>query len=196
MKKKPRNLLKQYQTEYQGSKVTVNVLKPKQVKGVNHARRSTANCPNCNSSLIVNDNGLYECSSDKLVHWDKEFYKYYMMSPPEKVEYLATISRDSMFFDLYDKWVFARENESPEDYTCGYTNIIFLPIGSNKTIIPDPMYVGFLEKRLKRPLTEEEIRNESELWIKGKRVFTEYRKGARMVKIPYIIFPDLVEVKV
>jgi len=196
MKKKPRNLLKQYKTTYEGEQVTVNVLKSKQVKGVNHARRVTTNCPNCNSTLLVNEAGLYECTSDKLAHWDQEFHKYYMMLPNEKLEYVTKISKDSMFFDLYDKWVFSRENNSPEDFNCGYTNHVFLPIGSTKTIIPDPLYVACIEKRLKRPLTEEELRNESELWMKGKRVFTEYRKGARMIKIPYILFPDLIEVKV
>lgn len=196
MKKKPRNLLKQYKTTYDGSEVTVNVLKPRHVKGVNHARRSNSHCPNCNSTLIVNENGLYECTSDKLAHWDKEFFKFYMMLPNEKVDYLTKISKDSMFFDLYDKWVYARENNSPDDFNCGYTNNIFLPIASNKSIIPDPCYVSFLEKRLKRPLTEEELRNETELWIKGKRVFTQYRKGAKMVEIPYILLPDEVEIKV
>lgn len=196
MKKKPRNLVKQYKTTYQGEEVTVNVFKDKHPKGVSNARRTTINCPNCNSTLIIGENGLYECTSDKLAHWDKEFYKYYMMLPPEKLEYVTTISKESMFFDLYDKWVYARENNSPEDFNCGYTNNVSLPIASNKTIIPDPLYCLFLEQKLKRPLKEEELRNESELWIKGRRVYTEYRKGARMVKIPYILLPDEVEVKV
>lgn len=194
--KKNRNLLKQYDTSLNGEKVTISVLKSKKTKGAAHARNNYSSCPNCNSSLLINSTGVYECSKDKLEYWDQQFLSYYMMSDVEKNKYLKKISVDSMFFDLYNKWVYARENSKPEEFTCGYSNNISLPIGSNKTIIPDPLYVNFIEDRLKRPLTEEEKANESDLWIKGKKVKASYFKGSKPVKIPYIIFPDEVEVKV
>lgn len=55
--------------------------------------------------------------------------------------------------------------------------------------IPDPSFTKLLEKKLGRPLTEEEKNEESELYFYAGQVLTSYREGAKIIRIPWIILP-------
>lgn len=188
---KNKNVIKQYSTDYKGQQVTVNVFKPKQKqKAVSHARDIYSSCPNCGSKLIINVVGAWECTSDKLEYWSEQFKQFMQMLPEKQVEYINKLSTDSNFFDLYDKWLTTYKEDKPKDFNCGYTNNISLPIGSSRTIIPDPIFCKILETGLKRPLTEQELRNESPIYIRKKKVKDKWFLGSRAVVIPYIILPD------
>ena len=192
--KKKRNVDIQYETDYNGQKVVVTRFKPKERKVKSNARHIISNCPCCGSHLVLNEVKVWSCDGSKLKYWESEFIKLTSMNDIEKGEYLSNISSDSQFFDLYDRWKYAQEENKPEEFNCGYTNNIFLPVGSTRTIIPDPLYVKWLEIRLKRKLTEEELMNEGELYIRYKKVTDRWFKGSRKVIIPYIILPDEEEI--
>ena len=195
MNKFDKNIIKQYKSNYKGQTIIVSVFKPKEKqKGVNNARSVFSNCPNCNSKLVINVMGAWECTSDKLNYWVLEFKKFMQMLPDKQIEYIKQLTSDSNFFDLYDKWLTAYNDNKPENFNCGYTNNTSLPIGNNKTIIPDPMFCKFLELGLKRSLTERELRNEATLWIRREKIKDKWFLGARAVVIPYIILPDEEEI--
>lgn len=185
-----RNLVKQYQEEVDGQEVTVSQFKPKDKKGKSYGRSSTTNCPCCGSKLGLNDQQLWYCTSDKLKYWESEFDKYASLNDADKVIYLQNITSDSQFFDLFDKWKYSKEVDKPDEFHCGYTNNIFLPIANTRTIIPDPLVVKRLEEKLKRPLTEEELKNEGTIHFRFKKVSDKWFKGGKPFIIPYIVLPD------
>jgi len=185
-----KNVIAEYQTEVEGQSVTVHKYKPKEKKAVSYGRPNSINCPYCLSHLANDSAGLQQCSGDKLEFWEKEFSKFSKMNDHQKREYVVTISEESQFFELYDRWTYAQNPEHEEKFNCGYTNKIFFPMPSGNVTIPDPMRIAHIEKRLGRALTEEEIYGEEELWQMGKMVLKEYKKGARKVKIPLLRFPE------
>lgn len=180
-----KNQIKQYKDEWNGQEITVNRFKPKDKKGRSYGRTVVSNCPCCGSKLHLNDAQVWECTSDKLKYWESEFNKYAALNDAEKVQYLQNISSDSQFFDLYDKW-----KAEPQNFNCGYSNNIFLPIANTRTIIPDPIFVKKLEEKLKRALTEEELMNEGQLYFRHKKYSDKWFKGSKQVVIPYIVLPD------
>lgn len=190
IKMKKRNLVKQYNTNYNGQDVTVNQYKPKEKKGKSYGRTTSTICPCCGSKLQLNQDELWYCTSDKLKFWESEFDKYTVMNNTEKVKYLSNISSDSQFFELYDKWKFAKETDNPAEFNCGYTNNIFLPIANTRTVIPDPLVVKSIEQKLNRSLTEEELRNEGQLYFRFKKVSDKWFKGSKPFIIPYVVLPD------
>ena len=190
IKMKKRNLVKQYNTNYNGQDVTVNQYKPKEKKGKSYGRTTSTICPCCGSKLELNQDELWYCTRDKLKFWESEFDKYAALNDAEKVTYLSNISSDSQFFELYDKWKFSKEVDRPEEFDCGYSNNIFLPIANTRTVIPDPMVVKLVEQKLNRPLTEEELRNEGQLHYRFKRVSDKWFKGSKPFVIPYVVLPD------
>lgn len=191
MQVKNKNIINQYKDTYGTDIVTINVFKPKEkIKAVSHARDIYSSCPNCGSKLVINVMGAWECTSDKLDYWLEQFKKFMQYTPEQQVTYISKLTIDSNFLDLYDKWLTANTDNRPQDFNCGYTNNITLPIGSNRIIIPDPMFCKFLEIRLKRPLTEEELRNEATLYIRRGKIKTKWFLGSRAVVIPYIVLPD------
>lgn len=187
---KKRNLLKQYKGEVDGQEVIVNQFKTKERKEMSYARPTTSTCPCCGSKLELNEQQNFYCIGDKLTHWATEFEKYFAMSDTDKVKYLSNITSDSQFFDLYDRWKYSKEIDKPDEYNCGYTNNIALPIANTRTVIPDPMVVKRLELALNRPLTEEELMNESQLYGKFNKVSDRYFKGSKQIIIPYVVLPD------
>lgn len=186
---KKRNVISQYQTEYEGQTVTVNVVKNKEKKGQSYGRSNASVCPNCLSRLEIGEAGLPVCSKDKLQFWEKEFIRYETLKEEDKLAYMQHISMENEFLDLYDRWKYAQTDEN-DTFDCGYTNKIFMPIPTCNVTIPDPIKVSHVEKKLGRPLTEEELFGESELWEFGGQILKEYRKGARKVKIQLIRFPE------
>lgn len=187
---KKRNLVKQYKENWNGKDVTVNQFKPKEKKGKSYGRSVTTTCPCCGSKLQLNQDELWYCTRDKLKFWESEFDKYTAMNDAEKVQYLSNISSDSQFFELFDKWKYSKETGNSEEFNCGYSNNIFLPIANTRTIIPDPLVVKLLEQKLDRPLTEEELRNEGQLYFKFKKISDKWFKGCKPFIIPYVVIPD------
>jgi hypothetical protein len=188
--KSKNNIIAEYQDNIEGISVTVHKIKTKDKKAVSYGRPSTINCPYCLSKLITDKSGLQQCSGDRLEFWDKEFYSFFKMNDYQKKNYIKNITEESQFFELYDKWVYTQNPESNEKFSCGYTNKIFFPIPSANVTVPDPIRMSYIEKKLGRPLTEEEIYGESELWQFGGSILKEYRKGCRRIKIPLIRFPE------
>lgn len=185
-----RNVLAEYQDTVQGQDVTVFTIKPKDKKAVSYGRPNPVNCPNCLSHLTTDNAGLQHCSGDKLDFWDKEFSKFNKLNPHNRNKYLETITEESQFFELYDRWTYSKSPNSEEKFNCGYTNKIFFPMPSGNVTIPDPLKVSNIEKKLGRKLKEEELYGESELWQLGKRILKDYTKGCKKVIIPLIRFPQ------
>jgi len=187
---KKNKILETIESEYKGQKITVKVLKPKEHRVVRSTKRKITSCPNCMSNLILDEVGLWKCTGDKLKVWEVEFYRYHRAKDKLKVEILTNFSDSGMFLELYDRWAYSQVENEPEEYNCGYTNKTYPPVNHVKVSIPDPIFCGRIEKKLGRKLTEEELLGEHELFFFGGQVLTKYRKGAKRVKIPFIIFPD------
>jgi len=171
--------------------IKVKKLKPKQKKKQFYAARNTiTNCPNCLSTMKLDRLGLWECSGDKLKIWEPDFVRYKSMDEQEKLKFLSNLSNSGRFLELYDRWLFAYNSDSAEPFNCGYTNVLFPLTGTAQITIPDPLYTKILEQKLGRPLTEEEIHGESELYSYKNKVLTEWKKGAKLIRIPFIILPN------
>ena len=187
--RKSKNVISQYEDEYNGTKVLVNKLKTKSRKVISNARINTSSCPNCLSRITLDECGLSKCSGDRLLKWEKEFVNFSNLQDDKKVEYLKNVSLDSMFLELYDRWSYSLAN--PEDkFDCGFTNKIFFPIPSCSVTIPDPAQIIKIERKLGRKLTEDEIMGEKELFEYKGSIYEEYRKGARTVSITLLRFPE------
>lgn len=189
MNMKKKNIITEYEIEYEGQKVIVHKYKTKDKKTINNIRGNFINCPNCLSKMIVDNSGIQKCSGDRLGIWDSEFTKFDKLAEVYKIEYIKTLANDSMFFELYDRWNYAKNNQE-ETFDCGYSNKIFFPIASCSIIIPDPAQVVRIERKLGRKLTEEEIFGEKELFSYKGSIFEEYRDGARTIKISLLRFPE------
>ena len=187
---KKKNVIAEYQDDIKGQAVTIHKMKPKEKKVISYGRPNAVNCPYCLSHLITDVGGLQQCSGNKLEYWDREFTKFNELTDYLKGKYIETISEESQFFELFDRWAYSKKPDSEEKFNCGYTNKIFFPMPSGNVTIPDPVRVSNVEKKLGRRLTEEELYGESELWQYGGNIFKEYHKGARKVKIPLIRFPE------
>ena len=129
--------------EHKGFKI--KKLKPKNKKRGRNDRTNCLSCPNCLSKLITNSLGILECTGDRLMIWDKEFSKFYRLTPDKQVEYLKNVSSTGTFQDLYDSWNYAKANEATEKFECGYTNTLFPPNGNVKVRIPDPLFCKRIE---------------------------------------------------
>lgn len=196
MSKTMNNVISETEIDLDGSKVKVKKLKAKAKKRGRNDRTNSLSCPNCLSKLITNSIGVLECTGDRLKFWEKEFEKYHKLTPENKIEYLKNVSSDGNFQELYDRWVYAQNQNAPEEFGCGYTNTLFPPMGNVKVRIPDPIFIKRLEYKLGRALTEEELIGESPLFFYQGRVLTEWRKRAKEIRIPYVILPDEEEIYV
>ncbi len=190
MKRKNPNLINAGTVEIAGQQVPLKKFKAKKNKRINNARSTITNCPNCLSSMRLNSHGSWECSADKLTVWEKDFMAFSKLGDKEKGEYLLGLSNYSRFVELFDKWKYSQDNNAPEEFNCGYTNTVYPMIGTATVRIPDPLVVKRIEAKLGRPLTEEELIGESELWLYAGKVLTEWRKKAKQIRIPYIILPS------
>lgn len=187
-------IVNETEIDLEGQKVKVKKLKAKTKKRGRNDRSNSLSCPNCLSKLVTNQFGILECTGDRLKTWEKEFEKYHKLVPEKKVEYLKNVSANGNFQELYDRWVYAQQQEPSEALDCGFTNTLFPPNGNVKVRIPDPIFVKRLEQKLGRPLTEEELIGESPLYFYAGRVLTEWRKRAKEIRIPFIILPDEIEI--
>jgi hypothetical protein len=188
--KKNRNVISEVEEEYKGETVLVKKLKPKNKKLQRTSRKTTTTCPNCMSSLFTNDVGAWECSGDRLVHWESEFFRYNLADEKGKVKTLATISDDGRFLELFDRWVYCQDADNEEVFSCGYSNAAFSPNGGVKVNTPDPIFTKKLENKLGRKLTEEELLGEEELFWYNGMVLTKYRKNAKKITIPFVVLPS------
>lgn len=187
---KKKNLLKQYKDTYNGQEIVVDVLKPSVKKELNVARSNTLICANCLSKLTLDSAGNQQCSGDHLKIWEVEFNKFSLLNETDKTEYLKNISYDSRFLELYDKWVYSVSVNKPEEFNCGYTNKIFLPMPNCQTIIPDPIQMSIIERNVGRKLTEEEIYGEKELYYTQGVITEDFTNTSKKLKIRLIRFPE------
>lgn len=185
------NKLKEKKITIDGKSFTVKQLKPKaKKKDIYVARNTTTSCPNCLSTMKLNSLGLFECSGDKLRVWEPDFAKFKNMTAEQKSKFLADLSSSGRFVELFDRWDYALSTEGKEEFNCGYTNILFPLTGTAQVRIPDPLFTKKLEQKLGRPLTEEEIYGETELWSYQGAILTSWRKNAKPIRIPFVILPN------
>ena len=187
---KDRAIESQKTVEINGRAVKVTKLKPKRNRSRKYARHTVTSCPNCLSTLRINEFGVWECTGDRLAIWTGEFEKFQKMSLERQNEYLKTMSEPDRFIDLYGRWDYINADGVRENFNCGYTNEMYPPMARIKTSIPDPAFCKALERRLGRELTDEEKANESEIWEWQGIVSTEKRAGAKRVRIPWINLPE------
>ena len=173
-----------------GKTVKVTKLKPKRNRSKKYARHTVTSCPNCLSTLKLNEVGVWDCTGDRLQIWVSEFEKFDRSTESQKKEYLLNLSESNRFLDLYSKWKFQDESGNRPNFNCGYTNEVYPPMSKIKTRIPDPAFCKSLERRLGRELTEEEKANEVEIWEWQGIVSTEKRAGAKKIRIPWITLPE------
>lgn len=188
--KKKKNLIKQYTTKYDNKEVTVNVLKFIDKKEVNNARNQSLTCPNCLSKLTLDQKNNLKCSGNHLNIWEEQFKKYHDLDQIKKDDFLKSISYDSMFMDLYDRWAYSINVNKPEEFNCGYTNKIFLPVPSCQVIIPDPIQVKIIENNIGRKLTEQEILGEKELYYNKGIITEDFIETSKKIKIRLLRFPE------
>lgn len=187
---KKRNLLEETLIEIEGQQVSLKRFKEKDRRRPGNARSTTTTCPNCMSIMKINESGVWYCTGDRLKVWEKEFEQFFKFTPEKKAEYLSSLSNDSRFLELYDRWEYAYKNDVPEEFVCDYTNNIFLPIGSNQVRIPDPIFVRNIEDKLGRKLTEEELIGEEKLYYHKGHVTDKWHKNGKEIKIPYVLLPS------
>lgn len=141
----------------------------RRTKRVSHRNVSNL-CPNCFSTLNIDDSGGFACSGDRIASWRKEIEAYREMPEQAQQTYLATLSNPSKFVELVGSF---------DTLDCGLSNQLSNVTSTNNTRIPDPMAVGKLERILKRSLTAEELEEDYEFEFEGKRY-----------TIPFVNFPD------
>lgn len=191
LRKKVRAVSEKTETQSDGSKIKIQQLKPRLKKQVNYvARHTITSCPNCLSSMILDESKNWKCTGNKLQLWESDFVKFKKMNDSEKIKYIEDLSNYSRFLELFDRWEYALESNGEEQFDCGYTNTLFSPNGSVQVRIPDPLVCRRIEDKLGRPLTEEEHHEESELFFYAGQVLTKYREGAKVIRIPWIILPS------
>lgn len=189
--KKNKNVISEKTIDINGQQVTLQKFKPKDKKREFHdTRHNTTSCPNCLSRMTLNSLGTWECSGDRLRVWESEFIKYRSLDKEKKLKYITDLSNSSRFLELFDRWEYAYNSDGKEVFGCGYTNILFPLNGSVQVRIPDPSFTKILEQKLGRPLKEEELYEEEELFFYAGRVLTKYREGAKVIRIPWIVLPS------
>lgn len=189
-KNKSKSIESQKVVQIDGRSVQVTKLKPKKHRSKKHARHTVTSCPNCLSTLKLNEFGVWYCTGDRLALWTGEFEKYARMNDDRRKEYLSTISDLDKFIDLFNRWDFINESGVREMFNCGYSNEVYPPISRVKSHLPDPAFVKSIERRIGRQLTEEEKANESELWEWNGVISAQRRDGSRRIRIPWINLPE------
>lgn len=148
-------------------------------------------CPCCSSRLVVNEVGVTECSGDRLKEWELSFLQYNKLSDEDKRKYIILQANSEQFVDLYEKWNIIDEKTGfRATFECGYSNKLANPISRFRTSLPDPVLVKRIERSLQRELTIEEKHGESAIWFREGAYSDKYKKGAKRVRVPQIIFPD------
>lgn len=178
-----------YTENRNGEEVEIKVYKPKKAVKKNLKPKTTAICPECNSTIKVNTYGVWECTGDQLEYWHQQFCRFRAMSENKQKEFIETISDLGKFMDLYSRWQNSQELDNYE-FDCGYSNKIFSPSSRHRVTIPDPIQVKHIERRLGRKLTEEELHNEDAIWEYSGQYLEKYRDGAKKVKIKHVAIPE------
>lgn len=130
----------------------------RRTKRVSHRNVSNL-CPNCFSTLTLNEQGGFDCSGDRIASWKDEVNKYRGMSEDDKKEYLAALANPSKFIELVGSF---------DTLDCGYNAKINHVTADYNTRIPDPLSVIKMERILKRKLTESELEEGYEFNIEEK----------------------------
>lgn len=168
----------------QVEKINVLKLKPKRAKPrKSNAHNTYTNCSDCLSLLKINKEGKWECTGDRLETWKEEFKKYKNLSIDNKNKYLQTLTNKSKFLELYNSWIGGK-------LECNFNSRIYSNNHSYSQEIPDPMFVGKIERSLGRELTDEEKYGEIPIYKVGSSYTDSFEEGASLIEIPIILFPE------
>lgn len=166
------------------NKIDVKKLKPKRRRIGHNVRSVNHTCPNCLSTIIINNLGQWECTGNNLQLWSKEFERYNTMSAAEKEKHLETIDNKEKFLEWYNQ----------DSLHCGWNSQLQKIENTYSVRIPDPIAVSRIEKSLGRNLSEEELEEGKVLYrklISDKYTYsTVYCEGWNLYVIPRISFPD------
>lgn len=162
----------------------------KKKKEHGNGRRGNPICTNCLSTLLVGEEGKYECSGDRLKIWEREFLNYLKMNDKEKIRYLMAFSHPDLFEELFDRWNYKDNDGHRPNFECGYSNKIYSLVNPLRVMMPDPILCKKIEKSLGRALTEEEKYGEKDIFRAGNSYFEDFKKGRVRVKITLVFFPD------
>ena len=165
-------------------KIDVQQLKPKRRRIGKNVRSLNHTCPNCLSTIIINDLGQWQCTGDKLKIWTQEFSKYKKMTDRQKEQYLLTLDNKDKFLEWFQQ----------KELQCGWTSAVQKQENTYSIRIPDPMAVGRLERSLGRTLEGEDL-EEGKLYYRklygGKFCYSEQQhEGWHPYLIPRVSFPD------
>jgi len=139
------------------------------------------------STLIIDEDGKYKCTRDRLNLWKKEFERFDKMNNTDKEKYLDKIENKEKFYDLYNKG---------DNLDCGYSSNIVDVTPTYSVEIPDPMQVDMIEKKLGRKLTEIELEEGFIFYKRGIGKYTKISTKSKLTRdwIPFKInrikFPD------
>jgi len=138
-------------------------------------------CPNCMSSMKLDEKGKYKCTGDRLNLWKKEFERFEKMNTKEREDFLKGIENIDKFMELFNKRL---------NLECDYSSRMVDITPTYSVEIPDPMHVSKIEKALGRRLTELELEEGYKFYTDGNNIFSEKKEGTRYFFIERIIFPD------
>ncbi len=125
-------------------------------------RRRNANpfnntCPVCMSPLILNKTKRQECSGQRLNLWVNSFKQFENLDENEKSSFLDNFEHPNIFLELYKKWEYKDVNGHRTNFTCSYTGSTNNTVSRLSQLIPDPVQVKYLEDKIGRKLTNEEL---------------------------------------
>jgi hypothetical protein len=125
-------------------------------KRTKNTRKQRTPCPECGSSLSVEDGHIYCTQNLFETEYPNMFMKWDGLSASE----LRTAIENSPFktYDMYERWKFIDpETGVRTQFCCTYDpNKEFNPMTQSETILPDPAQTRIAETLLKRPLTIDE----------------------------------------
>jgi hypothetical protein len=170
--------------------VKVTKLKSYKARSKKNASPFSRNCGHCLSPLIIDSSGLQQCSGTRLQLWHNDFITYQRLNDVQKVAFLKTISEIDRFEELFQRWNYIDEQGNRSNFTCDYTNNLFLPIAKLKTTMPDPIVVSRIERSIGRKLTDLELSGDDVIYKKGNSFFLNFRKDRTIARIPVVTFPD------
>lgn len=165
-------------------------IKTKKPRINNHYRVPDNTCPQCLSTLKLDDKGHWSCSGDKLKIWEKDFEAYSKLSEIQQNEFLLKFDDVDLFLELFEKWNYTDNRGNRTNFCCSYSNSVFNLVLTQTLTIPDPLQIYHIEKSLKRPLTEEEKRGEKAIWSCGGQFYSSYKKGRKRIIINTVNIPE------
>lgn len=144
-------------------------------------QNSLSPCPSCGSRLIVENSGVISCSQKKLSEWYKKCLEYDKANKHEQIQLLAD---NSQLLEMYDRWKQKDASGNRPYFMCDYSNKLFSPLPNYSFLMPDPIQVKRLERRLKRRLFEAELNGTVKVIFKD-RSGKVYEERIELYRFPF-----------